>query len=1510
VCKLNAKAHQIDSVSSASTFIRNEGQWENPALFLYSANHTQVFFENRGLRYFFDHPEDIQSYFDHQKNPHLFKTKTIRRHAVFMEFINSGAILPQGEEEQQTKLNFIQGNEPKYWKSNVRTYQIIRYKNLYTGVDLKIYPHIMGVKYDFIVQPKTDYQQIKWKYKGAEKVLLKNRQLHIKTSVNTLIDLAPFAYQWINGVRMEVACEFTLNKMGEIGFVLGDYNPNFEIVIDPVLVISTYSGSSVDNFGHSATFDDEGNLYTAGIARNPTDFPNGRYPVTIGAFQTTWGGGVGNWPQFGFPCDISISKYNNDGSNLIYATYLGGNRNEYPISIVADNQGNLFILGTTLSANYPTTFGAYQTTKSDSFDIIVSKLSANGTQLLGSTYFGGNGIDGLNIADTLRMNYADEFRGEIQLSPTGDVYIVSNTISTNLTGTSNALQSSKNSLQDGIILKFNSSLSQLKAFTFLGQNKQDAIYSIDVYPNSSIIVAGGTQSQGFNINPAHFKAGYNGGISDAFVAIIDSNLSQLTNIRYWGSNTYDQAYFVKLDPQQRPVLMGQAFDSIFVSSGVYRNSNGSLFITKFTQQLNQVVFSTQIGNGAKNNALAPSAFMVDVCGKIYGSVWGGAVNFQSRFRQLQPGQFQSSTSGLPVSTNAFQTNTDNSDFYLFVLSENGDSLNYATFFGENNDPDHVDGGTSRFDKRGIVYQSVCASCSGGVFGSFPTTIGSYSPKNESPRCSNAGFKFDFRQGNVLTADFLIQPRNGCSDTTILFQNNSFGATKNYWYINNQLKDSTLNFIQTFNTPGQYQVKLVVTNAATCNAIDSIIKNIQIQPSAKALFDAVFDTCSTKLNFQNKSRVDTGFVANYLWLFGDGDTSTLSNPTHTYLANGNFPVQLIVNSGSICADTAETIVVIDSSKLAISSSFLPSDSLFCAPFLLQIRNNRTQEMEHYWQINNMPLSRPFAGFDTILNQGVYRVSLIEKSAFSCNKADTFTRTFTFLPERFPDFNFIIDSCTLRVDFQNTSFAQPGDSLFCTWDFGDGNISNSFQPNHKYADTGNFEVTLTLNKGFPCERKTTKQVRIELNERQLLSRFNIEPEPICEPTVVQLINTSLNNTKSYWYRNAVFMDSTQQQVFDTIKLAGKYVYTLVTYNPNTCKLYDTLSMETNAYPSAVANFVIKKDSCSNAVILTNKSSSNSTSGINYLWDFGNGFSSTQAQPNISYDTTGKYLITLITQPGTPCADTATQALDFIKDSHELTADFDLTDSVFCNPLYLSVNSTGINGKQFEWYINQQLEGIGANFKDTIETAGTYRIKLRVIDSSSCALTDSILKNITVENFSEADFNMSRDSCSLLVRFSNLSTGSTASSFVWNFGDGDTSKQINPEHEYKQGGTYTVRLIYNAGSICADTAENVYTIDGDTGELLFIPNVFTPNNDGDNDCYKILGVSTKCDEYKIIVYNRWGNPVYENLDGSKCWNGNAQNGEPLPSGVYYYIMKVKKREEAESTHHGTITLIRGND
>jgi gliding motility-associated-like protein len=166
---------------------------------------------------------------------------------------------------------------------------------------------------------------------------------------------------------------------------------------------------------------------------------------------------------------------------------------------------------------------------------------------------------------------------------------------------------------------------------------------------------------------------------------------------------------------------------------------------------------------------------------------------------------------------------------------------------------------------------------------------------------------------------------------------------------------------------------------------------------------------------------------------------------------------------------------------------------------------------------------------------------------------------------------------------------------------------------------------------------------------------------------------------------------------------------------------------------------------------------------------------------------------------------------------------------------------------------------------------------------------------------------DSCSLEVHFKNLSSSTGGLSYKWYFGDGDSSAETHPVHAYKQTDLYTVILMVNAGSPCADTIEKIFLFDGDTTREIFIPNVFTPNGDGLNDCYSIRGVSPKCDEYKVTIYNRWGEIYFKSTDPSQCWNGKNEAGASASVGVYYYIMSIKKRDQEKMEKHGTITLIR---
>ncbi len=1502
------QAHEKEPIEPKNGFIQNIGQWENASKYLFPLKNGQLFFEPNAIQYFFEDARQVDAFFNHALNPHLMKPATINRHAVRMEFMGANKN-PEitGIAPFKHYLNYFIGNNPKQWKGHVSVFEGLIYKELYPGINLKMPPNAANnnLKYEFYVAPGVDPSCINLKYSGLTSMTMNKGRLLFKTSVNSWVENKPYAYQVVKGEIKQVPCSFVLTD-NVVSFKLGKYDPNTELVIDPLLVFSTYSGSGTDNFGHSATYDNSGNLYTVGITRNP-GFSG--YPVTQGAFQTIWAGGTSS-----FPCDMSISKYNNDGSALLYATYLGGNGNDYPISVVVDDKEQLVVLGAALSTNYPTTDSAFDRTRSDTFDMVITRFNANGSMLIGSTYIGGSGIDGINAADSLRMNYADEFRGEIQVSPTGDVIVVSSTTSAGLFSGIPSFQPNINGLQDGIIIVLDGVLRKIKGYTYLGQDKNDALYSLDIDNSGNIVVVGGTQSNSFSPTAGYEWANYRGGFSDGLVARFNANLTNLLGIRYWGSSAYDQAYFVKLDPQQNVVIMGQGFDSVGVTNGVYFNSEGSLFITKFTPSLSNIIFSTHIGSTSKTNALAPSAFMVDVCGSIYGSVWGGNVNFQSRYAQLDrspiTGQFRtfnSSTLALPTVGTQLVPGTDGSDFWIFSLNQSATQLQYASYFGENGGNDHVDGGTSRFDKRGIIYQSVCASCDKGATGTFPTTPGSYSPKNKSPRCSNAGAKIDFRQGNILSANFDIKPRNGCADSVLRFENTSYNGQKFYWYINNVLRDSSFNLTDTFRVTGNYQVKLIAFDNIRCNPIDSLVKTFSIFPSSNAKFIVTRDTCSPILKFTNQSTTSNNQIVPYTWYFGDGNISKDYSPTYSYQSNGKYTVRLILGEFSQCADTAELPVTYDTSGFKLRANFIPNqDSLQCEPFLLELKNTSTNGQRFFWYFNNVLADTTSIGFDTIMQKGIYSIKLVITDTTTCTKKDSVQRNLSVFPETYVEFTYTQDSCSFNVNFKNNAIILPGDTANYLWDFGDGTTSTEVNPVHKFADTGTYIVRLSANLGFPCTQFRENTVEVKPDNQILNALFTVTPTHFCEPVVFTAKNRSQQGQKYFWFVNDVLRDSINLDFTDTVRGAGNMKISLITTSLLTCIKADTFSTIIPSFSSAEADFKVKKDSCSNNIFIENLSTSSSQNPPTYLWYFGDGDSSNLENPTHVYATTGNYEIVLITNANTPCADTAKNTINFIKDGHLLETSFDLNDSQFCTPAYISAINTSLNGKQFYWYLNNSLKTQNKNYTDTIIVADDYELMLITVDSSTCSVVDTLKKSFKVGLFSKADYVMKRDSCSLDVVFENKSS-SNNSPFVWYFGDGDSSNVFSPSHQYAQTGFYKVTLLYNPGSFCADTLEKLFFIDGDSTQEVKIPNVFTPNNDGINDCFQVAGISAKCDEYYIKIFNRWGNVVYENTDGTHCWNGKSQVGVDIPEGVYYYIMNIKKRNGPSINDHGTVTVIR---
>lgn len=338
--------------NSYLNYIENKGQWNESILYKSSFRGGEIFVEKNTFTYLF-YPKEGFEEFHHR--PSSAKNKATF-HAVKMHFKNAletATIKPS--EKQSHYTNYFLGNDPAKWAGHVSSYKQVLHEQLYPGISVKTFSDNNDVRFDLIVDPAANPSLIQLEYEGQNKLQLKNGDLILSTDVGEIIQHAPVVYQEIKGKRSSVKCNYVL-KNNSVSFdITGAYDRSYPLIIDPTLVFATFTGSMADNWGMTATNDNDGNAYTSGIC-----FSFG-YPTTTGAFQTNFAGGIAN-SIFYSGVDISISKFSSDGSTLLYSTYLGGTSNEAPISIIADEAQNLYILGRTYSSNFPVISGAYDNT--------------------------------------------------------------------------------------------------------------------------------------------------------------------------------------------------------------------------------------------------------------------------------------------------------------------------------------------------------------------------------------------------------------------------------------------------------------------------------------------------------------------------------------------------------------------------------------------------------------------------------------------------------------------------------------------------------------------------------------------------------------------------------------------------------------------------------------------------------------------------------------------------------------------------------------------------------------------------------------------------------------------------------------------------------------------------------------------------------------------------------------------------------------------------------------------
>lgn len=824
-----------DHTTPQVDYIHNSGQWESEVLYKADLFGGWVFLEKDRLTFLFsdksklhpglgENPRYLVVNEEKVPNP-AWKDPAddqgvINNHAYRVHWVGANPKAKVNATERQSYyMNYFIGNDQGKWRSNVQAYRMIGYNSLYKNIDLNIYSQGSSMKSDYIVRKGGNVADIRLMYEGVDGMSIENNgSLRLLTSINEVYEFKPYAYQIINGKETEVACRYRLEG-NVVSFDMPDgYNTSHDLVIDPTLVFSTYSGSPSDNWGSSSTHDADGNMFLGGIALGSL------YPTTVGAFQTSYGGGtVSNGT------DVVITKFTANGSTRLYSTYMGGSSNEVLSSLYCTPQNELIALITTSSSNFPTSANGYDKSfnggtntsilqSSISFpngsDIAIVKLNTAGSALVGSTFFGGSGNEGANKATGLLFNYGDESRGDIAVDAAGNIYISSNTTSTNIPGTSGKAQPNNAGNYDGIIAKFNSNLSSLDWSTYYGGTGNDAAYSITLDSDNNILFCGGTTSTNLPGVANGLNSTYRGGTADGFVARLSSNGNSFTAGTYLGTGAYDQAYIMDVDKNNNVYIFGQSLGSYPVTQGVYSNTNARQFVHKLNNNLTTTSYSTTFGtsNSFFIN-ISPTALLVDVCENIYAVGWGGSVNSDFQFNA-------GSTFGMPVTQDAYKSTTDGSDFYLISLSRDATSLVYATYFGETGGVgDHVDGGTSRFDKNGIVYQAVCASCGGS--NNFPTTVGAYSRNNLSSNCNMAGvkFRFDLLAMQIITATAI--PSSGCAPLTTSFTYTSTRPGVSFFWDFGDGNTSAQEFpSHTYTQPGTYTVKFRLSNPQDCNPVDS------------------------------------------------------------------------------------------------------------------------------------------------------------------------------------------------------------------------------------------------------------------------------------------------------------------------------------------------------------------------------------------------------------------------------------------------------------------------------------------------------------------------------------------------------------------------------------------------------------------------------------------------------------------------------------------------------------------
>jgi hypothetical protein len=539
--------------------------------------------------------------------------------------------------------NYFIGNDRSQWHADVAQYERVAYRDVYPGVNMAFYGVQKQLEFDLIVAPGASPAPIRLGVSGARRVATDNSgNLVLASSVGDVLLHKPVAYQQKDGARQAVDARFVLEANNQVAFELGSYDHSRELVIDPSVSYATYLGGTAEDDAYGIAIDSNGNAYVTGQTAST------HFPTVAGSYQTSNAGGF----------DAFVTKISSSGSTLVYSTYVGGSGNDSGNAIAVDASGDAFVAGGTASStDFPTTAGAKQTTfGGGSLDAFVFELAPSGGSLTYSTYLGGSGTD---VAAGIAL----------ATDGSGDAFVVGSTGSADFPIVAGAIQSSIAGTSNGFVTKVNSSASAWVYSTYLGGGTGDFASAVAVDSSNNAYVTGATQNSAFTTTPGAFQttcgtaANCNGGLSDAFVSVINAAGSSFVYSTFLGGSDADQGLGIAVD------------------------ASGDAYVTGLTQSTTdfptQSAFQPTFGGGTQDafvTALNPAGSALIYSTYLGGSQSDGGAGIAVDGNKNAYVTGQTGSSNFPVSGATQATIGGDNDAFVTEISPAG-ALLFSTFLG-------------------------------------------------------------------------------------------------------------------------------------------------------------------------------------------------------------------------------------------------------------------------------------------------------------------------------------------------------------------------------------------------------------------------------------------------------------------------------------------------------------------------------------------------------------------------------------------------------------------------------------------------------------------------------------------------------------------------------------------------------------------------------------------------------------------------------------------------------------